>query len=254
LSSFDGKVAIVTGAGQGIGEATARALAKEGARVAVCEIHTESGTAIAKEIGGAFFSVDVANVESLDATVAQIEREMGPVAFLVNNAGICMTEAMTAITLEGMQRTFSVNVFGAFFLMRACAERMKTRGGGAIVNLASISGFLPKLEQATYGASKAALVSLTRSMALAYGPERVRINAVAPGVAKTPMVQLNAERRAKIRGVTPAETQAPMIAATPLGRFAETEEVASAILFLLSDQASYITGQTLDVCGGFLMR
>jgi NAD(P)-dependent dehydrogenase (short-subunit alcohol dehydrogenase family) len=244
----------VTGAGQGIGEATARALAASGAKVAVCDLNSERGQLIATQIGGTFFKMDVGKVDSLEDAVAAIEFKLGPVNHLVNNAGYVLTQPMSAVTIEGLEKTFNINVFGAFFLMRACAERMKTRGGGSMVNLASVSGFLPKLEQAAYGASKAALVSLTRSMALAYGPHNVRINAVAPGVAKTPLVQSIAEERARIRGVTPAETQAPMIAATPLGRFAETEEVASTILFLLSKQASYVTGQTLDVCGGFLMR
>jgi NAD(P)-dependent dehydrogenase (short-subunit alcohol dehydrogenase family) len=229
-------------------------LAANGANVAVCELNVEKGEHIAKAIGGTFFKMDVGHSNSLEDAVGAIEAKLGPIDHLVNNAGYVLTQPMSDVTLEGLEKTFSVNVFGAFFLMRACAERMKTRGGGSMVNLASVSGFLPKLEQAAYGASKAALVSLSRSMALAYGPYNVRVNAVAPGVAKTPLVQSIAEERARIRGVTPAETQAPMIAATPLGRFAETEEVASTILFLLSKQASYVTGQTLDVCGGFLMR
>jgi len=125
---------------------------------------------------------------------------------------------------------------------------------GSIVNIASVSGFLPKLEQLEYGASKAALVSMTRSTALIYGPSGIRVNAIAPGVIETPMTHANAERRAKLRGVTPEEALAPLVAQIPMGRIGLSEEVAAAVSFLVGDQASYVNGQTLDVCGGSLMR
>lgn len=245
--------AIVTGAAQGIGAAIARRLASDGFKVAACDIKDTS--AIADEIGGKAFHLDVSIAGGHEFFLDLVNEELGPVTALVNAAGICLTQPIGESTWESWERTMAVNLMGPFFLMRAVADSIKTRGEkGAIVNIVSVSGFLPKLEQVEYGASKAALVSATRSLALIYGPSGVRFNAVAPGVIETPMTQANAERRASIRGVSPEEALAPLVAQIPLGRIGSAEEVAAAVSFLVSDQASYVNGQTLDVCGGSLMR
>lgn len=245
--------AIVTGAAQGIGAAIARRLAADGYKVAVCDV--QSTEPIAKEISGTAFHLDVTVSGGHEFFVEQVIAEMGPISALVNAAGLCLTQRIDAITPESWERTMAVNVIGPFFLLRACAEAMKANcHAGSIVNIASVSGFLPKMEQLEYGASKAALVSMTRSTALIYGPAGIRINAIAPGVIETPMTRANAERRANIRDVTPEEALAPLIAQIPLGRIGLAEEVAAATSFLVSDQASYVNGQTLDVCGGSLMR
>lgn len=248
------KVALVTGAGQGIGKAIAVALAAEGYRVAVCDLNIESASTVAGEVGGKSFGFDVSDIAGIPGLVERVVSECGEVSALVNCAGICRTESIEAITPENWEKTFAVNVEGAFFLARECAERMKTAGGGAIVNLASVSGFLPKLEQLSYGASKAALVSVTRSMAAIYGPYGVRVNAVAPGVIETPLTRTIAEQRASIRGVSPEETLAPVVGATPLRRIGAASEVADTVVYLLSEKSSFVTGQCLDVCGGQLMR
>lgn len=244
-------VAVVTGAAQGIGEAIARRLATDSFVIA---IDRQDCSALAADIEGKALSADLADFHLLEPLVERISNEFGAPVRLVNCAGVCTTQPIDAITPEGWANTFAVNVHGAFFLARACAERMKASGSGAIVNIASVSGFLPKLEQIDYGASKAALVSLTRSLALIYGPQNVRVNAVAPGVIDTPLTLAIAEQRGKIRGVPPEETLIPTLQATPLRRTGTPKEVADAVAFLLSDDAAYITGQTLDVCGGFLMR
>jgi len=245
--------AIVTGAAQGIGAAVARRLAADGYKVAACDI--KDTNAIAEEIGGKAFHLDVSIAGGHEFFLDLVTQEMGPASCLVNAAGICLTQAVGQSTWESWERTMSVNLMGPFFLMRAVAESLRSRGAtGSVVNIASVSGFLPKLEQVEYGASKAALVSATRSLALIYGPHGIRFNAVAPGVIETPMTQANAERRASLRGVTPSEALEPLVAQIPMGRIGNAEEVAAAVSFLVSDQASYVNGQTLDVCGGSLMR
>ncbi|MEQ1821688.1 MAG: SDR family oxidoreductase [Fimbriimonadaceae bacterium] len=239
--------AIVTGAAQGIGAAIARKLAEEGYQVAGCDLRPTP-----EADGVRSYVLDVSDVASQDSLLDLISRDLGEITSLVNAAGICTTQIVDQITPEGWAKTFAVNVQGAFFLSRACADRMQP--GGAIVNIASISGFLPKLEQIDYGASKAALISLTRSLALVYGPKGIRVNAVAPGVIDTPLTQAIAQQRAELRGVAPEETLAPVLGSTPLRRMGEAEEVADVVAYLLSDKASFISGQCLNVCGGFLMR
>ncbi|MCE9559380.1 MAG: SDR family oxidoreductase [Armatimonadetes bacterium] len=244
------RVAMVTGAAQGIGAAICRALARDGMKVVAVDLNLDLAQQVANEISGTAFQLDVSDTASHAKLLAQV----GIVHTLVNCAGICRTESIHQITPDNWERTFAVNSAGAFFLSRLFAEAMKASGGGSIVNIASVSGFLPKLEQAAYGASKASLVSFTRSLALTYGPCGIRVNAVAPGVIETPLTQSIAEQRGQLRNVAPMETLAPVIEATPLKRIGTAEEVAEAVAFLASDRASFITGQTLNVCGGYLMR
>lgn len=250
--------AIVTGGAQGIGAAIARRLAADALHVAVCDINGAGAQEIAKEVGGTAYEFDLGRLansgEAIDL-VQLIASECGPIRALVNAAGICLTHPIDDIGPEDWQRTLSINLVGPFFLLRACADSMLATGTqGSIVNIVSVSGFLPKLEQIEYGASKAGLVSLTRSSALIYGPKGIRVNAIAPGVIETPMTQANAERRARIRGITPEEALAPLLAQIPLGRIGLSEEVAEVASFLISERASYVNGQTIDVCGGSLMR
>lgn len=245
------KIALVTGGGSGIGAAICRRLAHEGMLVVCLDRDEAAAQAIIEEIGGAAIGFDMAQSDRVEEVLNRIGE---PVSVLVNNAGICVTQAIGDIEPEGWAKTFQVNVEGSFFLMRAVAERMKESEGGSIINLASVSSFLPKLEQVDYGASKAAVVSMTRSAALIYGPYGVRVNAIAPGVIDTPLTQSIARQRGEIRQVEPGETLRPVVEATPLRRIGTAEEVASAVWFLASDQSSFITGQTINVCGGFLMR
>lgn len=186
--------------------------------------------------------------------VSQAETRVGPIDILVNCHGICLTQPMEELGEEDWARTFGVNVQATFFLLQEVAKSMKPRGTGAIVNLASNSAFLPKPEQVDYAASKAAVVSLTRSAAAALGPFGIRVNAIAPGVIPTPMTEGIAQARAEIRGSTKEEMLQMFAPMTALKRLGTPDEVAKAALFLASDDASYVTGQTLEVCGGLLMR
>lgn len=240
-------LAVVTGAAQGIGASIAAHLSSNGHTVVAADLQPENCKGTAQKL-------DLADLEGIPAWVAAVEAEHGPIQHLVNNAGVCFTMPIDAITIESWLKTFQVNVHGTFFLLREVAERMKARGGGTIVNLASVSAFLPKLEQIDYGASKAAVVSITRSSAMIYGPDGVRINAVAPGVIDTPLTRAIAEDRSLIRGVTPEATLEPIIGQTPLRRIGTADEVAQLVAFLLSEESAFITGQTYDISGGFLMR
>lgn len=248
-------VALVTGAGQGIGEAVALKLSSVGTKVACVDLDGDKAGATAANAGGKGYQADVSDVTGFPALLDQIEQDLGLVNGLVNVAGVCLTRPIASVTPEEFALTFAVNVQGLFFLSRSVADRLVDRGAtGAVVNMASVSAFLPKLEQIDYGASKAAVVSLTRSLALVYAAKGVRFNAVAPGMIDTPMTQANAQNRAKARGTTPQEQLDLLLKTVPMGRVGTPDDVAQTVAFLLSEESSYITGQTLDVCGGTLMR
>lgn len=245
--SFEGKRAVVTGAAQGIGLAIADALAANGAEVVGVDIKGSEGR-------GKTVVADLSDTAALGGLAETIQNKFGPIDMLVNCAGICVTEPMLSSDPCTWERVFRVNTFAPFFLIQHFAKVWIDRGAGAALNIASVSGFVPKTEQTAYGASKAALISLTRSAAAVLGPHGIRVNAIAPGVIDTPLTSKIAEQRAAIREITPEETLAPVLVATPLGRIGTVDEVAELALFLLSDKAGYITGQTFGIDGGLLMR
>lgn len=234
--------ALVTGAAQGIGAAIAERLKADGYSV----------TTLDRQPGKCDITADLKDTASLEAIVEGLKTCPDT---LVNAAGICPTRTFFDIDQASFEATFRINVFGLFALTQAVAKRMKAEGKpGSIINIASNSGFMPKLEQLDYGASKAAVISITRSAALSLGPHGIRVNAIAPGVIDTPLTQSIAEQRGRIRGVAPEETLKPVLTQIPLGRMGTAEEVAAMVAFLASDEAAYITGQTFLVDGGQVMR
>lgn len=248
------KVAIVTGGAQGLGLAIARRFSMEGALVAVVDRNGDKASSVADEIGGIALGIDLADSAARHTVVGSVIERLGPIDILVNCHGICITEPMMEIREEKWRRTYETNTGSTFFLIQAVAETMIPRRTGAFVNLASNSAFLPKPEQVDYASSKAAIVSITRSAAAALGPYGIRVNGIAPGVIPTPMTEGIAEARAEIRGTTKEAMLAMFEPLTALKRLGTPEEVASAALFMASDDSSYVTGQTLEVCGGLLMR
>jgi NAD(P)-dependent dehydrogenase (short-subunit alcohol dehydrogenase family) len=240
MGSLGGRCAVVTGGASGIGLATCRRLAREGARIAILDLKREAAEAAADELGGFAFEVDVGDAAAVERAMDGAAQALGGLHLLFNNAGAGAVRTLHRYTPEDVERLVRVNLIGVFNGLRAAVPRLLAAGGGAIVNNASASAGQPVRGEAPYAAAKAGVIALTRSAALEYGPS-IRVNSVSPGVVRTPM----SEGLFRLPGGLD-----PVIAATPLGRTGTAEEVADAVVFLLSDQARFITGQDLVVDGG----
>jgi len=243
---MQGKVALVTGAGSGIGRATALRLGTEGARVACADANAAVATETARTIGtrggeAIALTVDVTNEAACAQMVAETLARFGGLTTLVNSAGVRPERRDPVPTPAEWQRVVDVNLTGTYLAARAALPALATSGAGSIVNLASIFGLVGGATGPAYAASKGAIVNLTRQMALEWAP-RVRVNCVCPGVIETPMT-------AGLR-VDPAWAES-VLKRYPLGRFGQPEEIAAAILYLASDEAAFVTGVALPVDGGY---
>ena len=245
----DAPVALVTGAARGIGLATARRFLAAGARVALLDIDRETlgatHAALAAEVGRErvlALPADVAAEPEVRAAVACIEAAFGRLDALVNNAGIAIFKPIGETSAAEWQRVLDVNLTGPFLCTQACVPLLKRAGGrGAVVHIASISGLRASTLRVAYGTSKAALIHLCKQQAVELGEQGIRVNAIAPGPVDTAMA----------RQVHSAAIRADYHDAIPLGRYGSEDEIAAAVVFLCSEAASYINGQTLAVDGGF---
>ena len=252
MGQLDGKVALITGAGSGIGRASALAFAREGARVAVADIVVEGGeetVRMVQEAGGeAFFiKVDVANAADVEAMVNTVVDTYGRIDCAYNNAGIEGRLASTdAYPEDVFDKVIAINLTGVWLCMKYELPHMLKQGSGAIVNTASGAGLIGVAGMSAYVASKHGVVGLTKTAALEYAKSGIRVNAVCPGLIQTPMVE-------RITAEQPQLGEA-LVAAEPIGRTGKPEEIAESAVWLCSDAASFVTGHAMSVDGGFVAQ
>lgn len=240
LFRLDGRHALITGGAQGIGFEIARGLAQAGARVTIADLNPDVGQAAAATLDGQF---EVLNVTDA-AAVAALARRLPDVDILVNNAGIVRNSPAEATPDDDWRSVIDVNLNGVYWCCREFGRTMLERGQGSVVSTASMSGLISNhpQPQAAYNASKAAVIHLTRSLAGEWAPRGVRVNCVAPGYTATPLTK---------RGLETPEWRETWLKETPMGRLAEPDEIAPAVLYLASDAASFVTGHALVVDGGY---
>ena len=245
---FENQVAIVTGAGRGIGHAVALRLAREGARVASVSRSEANAQRTADEINAEHpdaskaYAVDVADHAAVQRTGAQILHDFGRVDILVNNAGVTRDGLSMRMSIEDWEIVIDTNLRGAFSFSQAVMRSMTKQRSGRIINISSISGLTGNAGQANYAASKAGLLGLTKTLARELASRSITVNAIAPGLIVTDMTQ-----------DLPDQVKEAILAKIPLGKFGEGEDVAAAVAFLAAPEARYITGQVLTVDGGMVM-
>lgn len=247
MQSHRQSIALITGGGSGIGRAAALALARRGDRVAIADLRHDLAQACAHEIAAAggqavALAIDVTDDAVVAQAFAEAESALGPVDILVNSAGILGVAPLLDYPIDDFERIMAVNVTGSFRCAQRAAAGMVARGYGRIVNLASISGVRAGIGRAAYGTSKAAVIGLTRQLAMELAAHGVTANAIAPGPVVTAMTA----------DAYVPETRAAFEAMVPAGRLGTPEEIAEAIVFLASEGAAYVNGQTLAVDGGYL--
>jgi cyclopentanol dehydrogenase len=249
VGRMEDKVVLVTGAGRGIGAACARLLASEGAQVVLSDVREEQLTELANELRGDGASaqtvvLDVSKESDWTEAVRTVESAFGALDVLLNNAGVCYIEGVDATTAEIWDHTVAVNQKGVWLGMRAVTPAMRRRGGGSIVNVSSIFGLVGGGLATAYQGTKGAVRLLTKSAAVELAPDKIRVNSVHPGFIDTELAA----------GLADDELRAGLEAMTPLGRYGQPQEIAAGVLYLASDESSFVTGSELVIDGGYTAR
>ncbi|MFZ5646419.1 MAG: SDR family NAD(P)-dependent oxidoreductase [Bacillota bacterium] len=240
------KVAIVTGGGGGFGRKISLTLARAGALLAVVDKDPVKAEEVARQVealgsDAAAFELDISKVDQIGSTIEKAIEKFRGIDILVNNAGVTLAKPAVDVTEADWTRVMDVNLKGAFFTAQAVGQEMIKRGGGNIVNIASVNAFIAEINTAVYSVSKAGLVNLTRSLAREWAMYNVRVNAVAPGYARTPLTEFLLEQEKMVSS---------LLKRIPLRRFCTAEDVAQAVLYLVSDVSSFVTGQVIVIDGG----
>ncbi|MCY3879805.1 MAG: L-iditol 2-dehydrogenase [Rhodobacteraceae bacterium] len=252
MKRLDGRIALVTGGARGIGRAVCEAYVREGAKVAVADILESQAHSTAEGLSGTATAVamDVTDPQSIFDAVNTVEEMWGRIDILVNGAGIFNMASIDRITHADYRRQYDVNVGGTIFVTQTVVPRMKKCGGGAVINFASQAGRRGEANVTVYCSTKAAVISITQSLALELAPFNIRVNGVAPGVINTPMWNHVDSQFAEYENKPIGQKKREVGLAVPLGYMGEPAEVAGPCVFLASDEARYITAQTLNVDGG----
>jgi NAD(P)-dependent dehydrogenase (short-subunit alcohol dehydrogenase family) len=251
---MNGRVALITGAGSGIGRATALLFAREGAQVGLLDVEREGLEASERllrdeKLAGRVFCVDVRDEAGVEKATRDLEFSLGKLDAVANVAGISWTEDITKTTREQWDRVIDTNLRGVFHVCKHAIPAMLRAGGGSIVNIASILAIVGDPVQPTYCASKGGIAAMTRALAIAYGPKNIRANTICPGDVNTPMLSTWVDEQPD-----PAGTWEKIRTSYPIGRIAEPQDIAYAALFLASDESRCVSGTTLVVDGGFTVR
>jgi NAD(P)-dependent dehydrogenase (short-subunit alcohol dehydrogenase family) len=248
-SRLEGKIAMVTGAGSGIGRACALALAHEGARVALIGRRKDRLEAVAREIGtnALVVAADVSKKPDIDRMVEQTVSSFGGLNVLVNNAGVLHAGTVEQVTEQQWDETFNVNVRGVWLLSRAVLPHLRKAGGGSIINIASVLGINGVCNRACYAPSKGAVVLLTKCMAIDHGHERIRVNAICPAFVETDLTAAVLRK-----APDPEAMRRERISAHPIGRLGQPEDIAGMAVYLASDESSWVTGAVFPLDGGYL--
>lgn len=245
------KVVLITGGAAGIGKATAQRFAEEGAKIVICDVNETAGQAVAAELGGDFYQVNIADRQAVQEWMEAVVEKHGRIDILINNAGILRDATLVKVKdgqlvkqmlEEDFDLVISVNLKGVFNCTQAVAPFMINQGGGVILNASSVVGLDGNFGQTNYVATKAGVIGMTKVWARELGRHNIRVNALAPGFILTEMVQQ-----------MPQKVLDNMVAHTPLGRMGQPRDIANAYVFLSTDEASFITGQTLRVDGGIVV-
>jgi len=256
---LDGQIAIVTGAGRGIGRATTLELAKMGADIVVAELDRAGADRTASEVKGLgrrvlIVPTDVTSRADLQAMADRARGEFGRIDVLVNNAGIYRAALPLDVTEEHWDAVLDVNAKAVFFASQAVLPAMIAQKRGNIISLASLAGKIGSRNNLPYNASKAAVISITKSLALAHAADGIRANCVCPGFVETDMWTMVAREQGALQGMAPEEFTRQRLAQIPLGRMETPQDVANVIAFLASSRAAYMTGQAINVTGGLIMH